>query len=169
MSAKTRIQFGKHKGMLWGDIPESYLEWLVREFKERSKTWRLALAELQKRQDERAGYKSDSLKPLQKPHSARSKHKKRHKAHAPHVHTGANWKPPEASALSEEERMRMFEEIVDTSQGTVHNVERWANVIPSLSKKSSSRPSHPARIWDDYEDYCALERGLTDILRRNEE
>lgn len=172
MSKPAKVQFGKHKGKRWADVPKDYLEWMLRSFKERSSDWYQALAELQKREDEKAGYKRDAPKAPQKPHKARSKHKKRHKAHPPHVHSGANWKPPETPAMPLEERDRLFEELVDTSDGEVCYVERWGDVIPPPSKEifsSRRKAQHPSKVWGDYEEYCSLERELSSVLRRNAE
>lgn len=43
------IHFGKHKGKDYADVPEDYLRWMLREFKQGTSRWRQANQEIARR------------------------------------------------------------------------------------------------------------------------
>lgn len=61
--AKSAFDFGMHKGKLIGDIPKSYLEWMIAENAGSEKDRRKAVAELARRNPKKKAKRRPSKKP----------------------------------------------------------------------------------------------------------
>lgn len=153
MAQHGRVSFGKHAGKRWEDVPSDYLDWCFAKFTKGSHAWHLVHDEILRR-TRRAARKivpaldAQQLRPKGTKQAKRQKllFEKREKEHC-----GANWQHPLVPALPRKDRDRLFEELVDTSRGTVRYVEdflalvseKYENLLPppNVITKFPSYPS----------------------------